>query len=107
MHPQIKQQWVEALRSGEYVQGSGALRDARNRFCVNGVLCDLHAKAHGYAWYKRHGSNDWYYNGLNLFPGEKVREWAQIEADSLLDTECHNDHGEEFISLAQWIDDNL
>lgn len=45
MKPDIKAQWVAALRSGEYKKANSRLR-RDNRFCCLGVLCDLHAKAH-------------------------------------------------------------
>lgn len=32
---------VEALRSGEYEQGTGVLRSTNNRFCCLGVACDI------------------------------------------------------------------
>lgn len=48
MNPQIKQRWVEALRSGEYKQGRCALRsvgpDGDEQFCCLGVLADLAAR---------------------------------------------------------------
>lgn len=40
MNKEIKQKWVEALRSGEYKQGKGTLR-TNNLFCCLGVLCDI------------------------------------------------------------------
>ena len=43
MKPEIKQAWVEALRSGEYTQGLQQLT-ANNRFCCLGVLCDIARK---------------------------------------------------------------
>lgn len=48
MDPKIKQQWVAALRSGEYKQGAGALHrfsEAGDTYCCLGVLCDLAVKA--------------------------------------------------------------
>ena len=49
MHSKIKQAWVEALRSKQYQQGYGALRQpavvgAGVRHCALGVLLDLIAK---------------------------------------------------------------
>lgn len=41
LKPEIKNMWVEALRSGKYRQGNGALRNEHNEFCCLGVLCDL------------------------------------------------------------------
>jgi hypothetical protein len=43
MKPEIKEQWVAALRSGEYQQGSGKL-NKDSMFCCLGVLCDIASK---------------------------------------------------------------
>lgn len=43
MKKEIKAKWVAALRSGDYIQGSGQLRDFENNFCCLGVLCNIHA----------------------------------------------------------------
>jgi hypothetical protein len=40
MDAQIKTKWVEALRSGEYEQATGRLKDG-NEFCCLGVLCTV------------------------------------------------------------------
>ena len=45
MKPEIQAEWVAALRSGEYKQGTGVLRSEANEFCCLGVLCDLAVKA--------------------------------------------------------------
>ncbi len=42
MNEDIKQRWVEALRSGQYTQGTEYLR-RDNDYCCLGVLCDLKA----------------------------------------------------------------
>lgn len=48
MNPDIKARWVAALRSGDYQQGTGCLRECQpgepERFCCLGVLSDLAAK---------------------------------------------------------------
>lgn len=49
MRSDIRQAWLNALRSGNYVQGSGKLRRALNEnapditegYCCLGVLCDI------------------------------------------------------------------
>ena len=38
------QKWVDALRSGKYVQGQYRLHPADDQFCCLGVACDLFAK---------------------------------------------------------------
>lgn len=37
-------EWASALRSGDYVQGKGALRSKDDCYCVMGVACDLALK---------------------------------------------------------------
>lgn len=44
MNPAVKEQWVQALRSGEYEQGAAFLK-ANGKYCCLGVLCDLAVKA--------------------------------------------------------------
>lgn len=46
MNQDIKQKWVAALRSGEYVQDTQHLRTC-DGFCCLGVLSDLHVKETG------------------------------------------------------------
>jgi hypothetical protein len=41
MNIEIKSKWIEALRSGDYPQGIGWLKDDSGRFCCLGVLCDV------------------------------------------------------------------
>lgn len=41
MNKELKQQWIEALRSGKYKQGKGVLRTFSDHFCCLGVLCDV------------------------------------------------------------------
>ena len=49
MNPQIKQKWVDALRSCEYQQTQGRLRK-EDGFCCLGVLCDLYIKENNVEW---------------------------------------------------------
>jgi hypothetical protein len=47
MNAAVKKQWVEALRSGKYQQGTEALctrKDGQDQFCCLGVLCDLYTE---------------------------------------------------------------
>ena len=40
MSPELKQKWIAALRSGEYIQGKETLYNARaDTYCCLGVLC--------------------------------------------------------------------
>lgn len=49
MNQQIKEQWVAALRSGEYQQTRTVLHDSEG-FCCLGVLADLYLKEVGKKW---------------------------------------------------------
>lgn len=45
MNQDVKEKWLTALRSGEYRQGTGALKDStRNAYCCLGVLCEIAVK---------------------------------------------------------------
>lgn len=41
MNPELKAKWVEALRSGQYQQGSYHLRSEKDEYCCLGVLCAI------------------------------------------------------------------
>ncbi len=47
MKKKVKEKLVEALLSGRYEKCKGAMRSTRNRFCVEGVLCDLYKQETG------------------------------------------------------------
>lgn len=48
MNPEVKEKWLEALRSGEYKQGRTMLKQGQSpdnlKYCCIGVLCELAAK---------------------------------------------------------------
>ena len=50
MNADVAKKWVEALRSGNYLQGKGRLcsvtEDDDKYFCCLGVLCDLYEREH-------------------------------------------------------------
>lgn len=71
MNQEIKQLWVAALRSGEYEQARGRLRDG-DTFCCLGVLCDLHHKAGLGYWY-----GEYYADENEALPGAVV-DWAGV-----------------------------
>ena len=75
MNPEIKKMWVEALRSGEYKQTTGALRQldmdsALPCYCCLGVLCDLAVKAGV--------TNPFYENHTACLP-TSVYKWAGLD----------------------------
>lgn len=50
MKLEIKERWIKALRSGEYKQGMGGLRNTEDEFCCLGVLCDVVKSDLGLKW---------------------------------------------------------
>lgn len=110
MDANVKKDWVEALRSGEYKQGTGVLKSTRDpehpTYCCLGVLVDV-AKKHGV-------------KGARLDPGQthptiSVGEWAGIKAENgyispKVNGECLvnlNDHGATFAEIADLIEAHL
>lgn len=41
MNKKLKKEWVKALRSGDFKQGTNKLRDLNNNYCCIGVLCKV------------------------------------------------------------------
>jgi|LakMenEpi03Aug12_release.lakeMendotaPanAssembly.Ray.scaffolds.fasta_scaffold845043_2 hypothetical protein len=84
MNQQIKQQWIEALRSGEYSQAQEELR-VGDSFCCLGVLCDLYGKSKGANFWKETTQKSGYYYFESL-PEQyeygtlpiNVSEWAGL-----------------------------
>ena len=102
MDESVKQEWVEALRSGDYEQGTHALRrtNGTDTFCCLGVLCDLYQDATGKGEWKEpeHKKEDRYHfitpNDLNwsVLPNV-VRDWAGLDVCQgvVLDSDAHPD----------------
>lgn len=88
MNADVKAEWVEALRSGEYEQGESFLRRTNGEFCCLGVLCELAVK-HGVIPEPTLEPNAsvYYYidesvqDSYDAWLPPKVKEWAGIEAD--------------------------
>ena len=80
----IKEQWLAALRSGEYEQNRGQLR-GKTKFCVLGVLADLHSKT-GYSKWKER-ETDWVYEDPDgtaeeYFLTPAVLKWSKLKETS-------------------------
>lgn len=77
MNPEIKEQWISALRSGDYVQGTGWLRSADNKYCCLGVLCELAVGAGVITCNTVEWSETFYQGNSTVLPIE-VEKWAEI-----------------------------
>ena len=112
MNPQIKQKWVNALRSGDYQQGRNYLR-TDNGFCCLGVLCDLYGKENNVEWKLEDGGRNYEFKYHTAVLPLPVVEWAgfggynpYIYSRSLTLGEL-NDGGSTFNEIADVIEEQL
>ena len=93
--------WAEALRSGKYKQGHGALRSDGDKFCCLGVACDLGSKND---WHQGHPTGLMTYGGELGAPDSKT-QWLMGfypgEAGALAEA---NDGGFTFEGIADYLD---
>jgi hypothetical protein len=105
MKPDVKQAWLTALRSGDYQQGQGYLRQG-DQYCCLGVLCDLYGKAVGPEWHEEEGDVHSMHGEETTLPFN-VQEWAGVDDPSPLDLVAMNDNGSTFEELANIIEEGL
>lgn len=116
MNPEIKQLWLEALRSDKYKQGNGLLRTFDNKFCCLGVLCDIYTKTTDIGW----NDDNRHSYGMGMYTASldpDVQEWAGVDNTwgyIWLDEEGRktnlanmNDSGKTFEEIAKVIEENL
>lgn len=76
MDSAVKAQWVQALRSGEYRKGRGALHPGYDTYCVLGVLCDL--------FRQETDRGEWRYDGYNDITFVAETEDGDVDSDTAL-----------------------
>lgn len=113
MNPEIKKRWVESLRSGEYKQGIGCLRDG-DHYCCLGVLCDLVKDEIGGTW-EAINRRQYEFLGKDLSLPAEVRKlagltnpigvfWKEGVRDTLT---SQNDRGVPFTKIADIIEEHF
>ena len=103
MNPEVKQKWIDALRSGKYEQGSEKLRSVSG-YCCLGVLCDLYAQEHNVEWEFRGNEETnlqpqdyWYFEDQSEFTPDSVRDWAGLpHGNPTVRVYCSNSEDEDF-----------
>ena len=109
------QAWVEALRSGDYAQGTGYLRRRDDTYCCLGVACELAVNA-GVIPAPTLGNATYFYGKSGDYAGlpDEVREWLGIEGalgqytENGCGTLAHdNDNGVTFEDIAAFIENNF
>jgi hypothetical protein len=78
MNEQVKQKWVDALRSGDYQQGQCYLR-TNSGFCCLGVLCDLYGKENNVEWNLANNGHNYEFQEFESYLPSSVRKWADLE----------------------------
>lgn len=79
LRPSVKKKWVEALRSGEYMKGTGCLckqGSKYDRFCCLGVLTDLYLIEKNEGWEDSDRPKELSYNGHGDDLCFEVKQWA-------------------------------
>lgn len=93
MNQQIKQRWIEALKSGKYQQGHYTLC-YNNKFCCLGVLTDLYIKEHGFQWHKDVGGC-WSFDGEGGVLPSSALAWAGLnDTNPMILGDCATDHND-------------
>ena len=103
----VRRRWIRALRSGEYKQTQGSLRD-NSGFCCLGVLCELAVRAKVIGKPQQQHNDTFLYGKNEFVLPRKVREWAGLKdssgkygENSLVDL---NDNGSRFKTIAKIIE---
>lgn len=88
MDPEIKDEWLMALRSGEYIQGRSRLKNYEGRYCCLGVLCVIHGRhQEQFVDFTQNADGVWVYSfehegqtyTTGVLPGPEVFKWAGID----------------------------
>lgn len=77
MNTQIKEKWINALRSGEYTQNHGQLKDD-DGYCCLGVLTDLYLKETNQEWQYNVECNCYEFNQSFGLLNKLVYQWAEL-----------------------------
>jgi hypothetical protein len=112
MDKRIQNNWIKNLTSGEYDQTDGKLChvniEGQHSFCCLGVLCNMHAVAHGNGWKGEASggpSSLSYGRGKysDSMPSKTVLEWAGLDKDFADELANMNDDGDSFKKIAKAI----
>jgi len=99
----LKEDWVKALRSGKYEQGTKFLRRDNDKFCCLGVLCDITEYD---KWIK--DDNEKFYNfGKGTYSLLPINLIKLIGYGIQGDLVRMNDGGETFDKIADYIEANV
>jgi hypothetical protein len=121
MKPEVKEKWLQALRSGQYQQASAALcavdRDGDHAFCCLGVLCEIMGIERKDPWeFEEDGPDtlDAIYRDPSWeddhtgFPEDRwMEEVCGLRRGEARDVADMNDRGQSFNQIADYIEASL
>jgi hypothetical protein len=114
LDPEVKADWLKALRGRSYKQAVGSLRTIRQTYCCLGVLCDLFYNS-GWELHRVEGMDNrrhyrFRYKGESdgcLVP-KTVRQKIGLDRKAMIKLSNMNDSGYySFKDLADYIEKNL
>lgn len=104
MNKEIKQKWLEALRSGRYEQGTGRLRSNHGKYCCLGVLEDV-VQPEGWlrtgGCWKNRDKCSGFISHATLYESNIPPKVAYYLMS------MNDDSGKTFSEIADWIEANL
>lgn len=125
MNPEIKAEWLKALRSGDYKQGDQRLKgrndyDDTVRHCCLGVLCELAAEKINISvtnWEPSDDFTEYLFDDCEALLPKSVIEWSGLETHNPIVTDPStgeqtsiadlNDGGYSFAEIADVIEKQL
>ena len=102
-----RSEWVKALRSGKYRQGTHVLRSPVDEtYCCLGVACDLYADLEDNQMAKWEDDTAWTFLGHVCTMPNQVGRWLGIKPKSSFSQylSARNDSGETFEKIADHIE---
>ena len=113
MDKDVKQQWITALRSGQYSQCQGELKDKEGANCCLGVL--LETQGWELQEHEDYSEGGYYYTSPEGFCNSEENELTVHTRDEFSLTRKQEVHlmnmndkeDKDFIQIADWIEDHL
>lgn len=104
MTAETRQAWIDALRSGKYEQGRGALR-CRSRYCCLGVLLDVIDPTR---WEEADGAWSWDRWSMGI-PTDTAEDFGLVRGSRLQPKlmAMNDSQGRSFDEIAYWIEHNI
>lgn len=122
MKKDLKDAWVSALRSREYAQGKGMLRNCEGEYCCLGVLGEVLVKTGQAKFEPRRTGRSMFWlestdppenyggipdrSGVKIPPALRDKIELPIYAQSRL-VDMNDNEGQDFYTIAAFIEENL